>query len=119
MGATIVVQSATKFIGGHGTSIGGVIVDSGDFHWDNGQFPLLVDPSPAYHGIRFYETFGQFAFMVKARIEGLRDLGPRSARSIRSCSCKGWRRWPCAWNAIRATRWPWHSSSKATPPSPG
>ena len=76
MGATIVVESATKFIGGHGTSIGGVIVDSGDFDWDNGLFPLVVDPSPAYHGIRFYETFGQFAFLVKARTEGLRDQGP-------------------------------------------
>ena len=76
LGATIVVESATKYIGGHGTSIGGVIVDSGDFNWDNGLFPLVVDPSPAYHGIRFYETFGQFAFLVKARTEGLRDQGP-------------------------------------------
>ena len=76
LGATIVVESATKYIGGHGTSIGGMIVDSGDFNWDNGLFPLVVDPSPAYHGIRFYETFGQFAFLVKARTEGLRDQGP-------------------------------------------
>jgi len=76
LGATIVVESATKYIGGHGTSIGGMIVDSGDFNWNNGLFPLVVDPSPAYHGIRFYETFGQFAFLVKARTEGLRDQGP-------------------------------------------
>lgn len=74
-GATLVVESATKFIGGHGTSIGGVIVDSGAFDWDNGLFPLMVDPSQAYHGIRFYETFGQFAFLMKARTEGLRDQG--------------------------------------------
>jgi O-acetylhomoserine (thiol)-lyase len=74
-GATIVVTSATKFIGGHGTSIGGAIVDSGNFNWDNGLFPLMVDPSPAYHGTRFYETFGQLAFLLKARAEGLRDQG--------------------------------------------
>jgi len=74
-GATIVVESATKYIGGHGTSIGGVIVDSGDFNWDNGHFSLMVEPSQAYHGIRFYETFGQFAFLMKARTEGLRDQG--------------------------------------------
>ena len=75
-GASIVVESATKYIGGHGTSIGGVIVDSGAFNWDNGLFPLVVDPSPAYHGIRFFETFGQFAFLAKMRTESLRDQGP-------------------------------------------
>ncbi len=74
-GATIVVESATKFIGGHGTSIGGLIVDAGSFDWDNGLFSLMVDPSAAYHGIRFFETFGQFAFLMKARTEGLRDQG--------------------------------------------
>lgn len=75
-GADIVVHSATKFIGGHGTSIGGVIVDSGRFPWDKGNFPQLLEPSKGYHGIRFFETFGDFAFIMKARIEGLRDLGP-------------------------------------------
>ena len=74
-GATIVVNSATKFIGGHGTSVGGVIVDSGDFDWGNGKFPQIVDPSPAYHGMKFYETFGKLAYLVKARTEGLRDQG--------------------------------------------
>ena len=74
-GATIVVNSATKFIGGHGTSIGGVIVDSGTFNWDNGKYPQIVDPSPAYHGMKFYETFGQIAYLIKARTEGLRDQG--------------------------------------------
>ena len=75
-GADIVLHSATKFLGGHGTSIGGIIVDSGKFPWDQGRFPQLVDPSPGYHGMRFYETFGDFAFIVKARVEGLRDFGP-------------------------------------------
>jgi O-acetylhomoserine (thiol)-lyase len=75
-GADIVVHSATKFLGGHGTSIGGVIVDSGKFAWDKGNFPQLVDPSPGYHGMRFYETFGDFAYIIKARVEGLRDFGP-------------------------------------------
>jgi O-acetylhomoserine (thiol)-lyase len=75
-GADIVVHSATKFIGGHGTSIGGVIVDSGRFPWGAGAFPQLLEPSKGYHGIRFYETFGDFAFIMKARVESLRDLGP-------------------------------------------
>jgi O-acetylhomoserine (thiol)-lyase len=75
-GADIVLHSATKFIGGHGTSIGGVIVDSGRFPWDRGAFPQLLEPSKGYHGIRFYETFGDFAYIMKARVEGLRDFGP-------------------------------------------
>ncbi|MBI2680466.1 MAG: O-acetylhomoserine aminocarboxypropyltransferase/cysteine synthase [Candidatus Solibacter usitatus] len=75
-GADIVLHSATKFIGGHGTSIGGVIVDSGRFPWDKGVFPQLLEPSKGYHGIRFYEAFGDFAFILKARVEGLRDFGP-------------------------------------------
>jgi O-acetylhomoserine (thiol)-lyase len=75
-GADIVVHSATKFIGGHGTSIGGVIVDSGRFPWDRGAFPHMLEPSKGYHGIRFYETFGDFAYIMKARVEGLRDFGP-------------------------------------------
>ncbi len=75
-GADIVVHSATKFIGGHGTSIGGVIVDGGRFPWDRGRFPQLLEPSKGYHGIRFYETFGDMAYIMKARVEGLRDFGP-------------------------------------------
>ncbi len=75
-GADIVLHSATKFIGGHGTSIGGVIVDSGRFPWDRGPFPQMLEPSKGYHGIRFYETFGDFAYIMKARVEGLRDFGP-------------------------------------------
>jgi O-acetylhomoserine (thiol)-lyase len=75
-GATIVVHSATKFIGGHGTSIGGVLVDSGAFPWAEGRFPGLSEPSPGYRGMRFAETFGNFAFIMKARVETMRDLGP-------------------------------------------
>ncbi len=75
-GADIVVHSATKFIGGHGTSIGGVIVDSGRFPWERGAFPQLLEPSKGYHGIRFRETFGDIAYIIKARVEGLRDFGP-------------------------------------------
>jgi len=75
-GADIVVHSATKFIGGHGTSIGGVIVDSGKFPWERGAFPQLLEPSKGYHGIRFRETFGDIAYIIKARVEGLRDFGP-------------------------------------------
>ena len=74
-GADIVVHSATKFIGGHGTSIGGVIVDGGTYPWDNGTFPEMVEPSPGYHGMRYWETFGNFAFILKARVEIMRDLG--------------------------------------------
>ena len=74
-GADIVVQSATKFVGGHGTSIGGVIVDGGTFPWDNGNFPGMVEPSKGYHGIRFYETFGDWAWIMKARVESMRDMG--------------------------------------------
>ena len=75
-GADIVIHSATKYIGGHGTSIGGVIIESGKFPWDNGNFPGMVEASDGYHGVRFYETFGDFAFIMKARMEYLRTLGP-------------------------------------------
>ena len=74
-GADIVVHSATKFIGGHGTTLGGVIVESGKFPWDNGNFPQMIEPSEGYHGVRFYETFGDFAFITKCRVETLRTLG--------------------------------------------
>ena len=74
-GADIVVHSATKFIGGHGTCIGGIIVDGGTFPWDNGTFPEMVEPSPGYHGMRYWETFGNFTFIMKARVEMMRDLG--------------------------------------------
>ena len=74
-GAEIVVHSATKYIGGHGTSIGGVIVESGRFPWDNGNFPGMTEPSDGYHGVRFYETFGDFGYTMRARCEILRTFG--------------------------------------------
>jgi O-acetylhomoserine (thiol)-lyase len=75
-GVDIVVHSATKFIGGHGTSIGGVIIDSGRFDWTNGKYPDLTEPDPTYHGIKYVETFGEAAYITKARVHLLRDLGP-------------------------------------------
>jgi O-acetylhomoserine (thiol)-lyase len=74
-GADIVLHSATKYLGGHGTSIGGVVVDSGTFNWSNGRFPVVAEPSPAYHGLAFHETFGTYGYLMKLRAETLRDLG--------------------------------------------
>ena len=74
-GADIVIHSATKFIGGHGTSIGGIVVDSGTFNWSNGRFPVVAGASPAYHGLMFHETFGTYGYLMKLRAETLRDLG--------------------------------------------
>jgi O-acetylhomoserine (thiol)-lyase len=78
-GADIVVHSATKFIGGHGTSMGGVVIESGKFPWDNGKFPSMTEPSVGYHGVKFFETFGDFGFTMKARMEVLRVYGPAIA----------------------------------------
>ena len=75
-GADVVVHSLTKFMGGHGNSIGGIIVDGGKFPWDNGNFPQFTEPSRAYHGMNFWQTFGNISFIIKARVEGLRDVGP-------------------------------------------
>lgn len=83
-GAAVVVASATKWIGGHGTSVGGVIIDSGNFNWGNGKFPQFTEPSEGYHGLKFWEVFGtgnplglpNIAFAIRARVEGLRDFGP-------------------------------------------
>ncbi len=74
-GADIVIHSATKFLGGHGTSLGGVVVEAGTFDWSNGRFPVVADPSPAYHGLAFHETFGMYGYLMKLRAESLRDLG--------------------------------------------
>lgn len=81
-GANIIVESATKWIGGHGTSIGGVIIDAGNFNWGNGKFPQFTEPSEGYHGLKFWDIFnfdgpfGNIAFIIRARVEGLRDIGP-------------------------------------------
>ncbi|NCC37376.1 MAG: O-acetylhomoserine aminocarboxypropyltransferase/cysteine synthase, partial [Chloroflexia bacterium] len=74
-GADIVIHSATKFIGGHGTSIGGVIVDSGTFDWANGRYPEFTEPDPSYHGLVYTQALGNLAYIIKARVQGLRDLG--------------------------------------------
>lgn len=82
-GADIVLHSATKWIGGHGTTVGGVIIDAGTFPWNNGRFPVFTEPSPGYHGLKFWDVFGpegpfkaNLAFIIRARVEGLRDFGP-------------------------------------------
>ncbi len=81
-GADIITASATKWIGGHGTSIGGIIVDGGKFNWGNGKFPVFTEPNPGYHGMKFWDVFGNdgpfgnIAFIIRARVEGLRDMGP-------------------------------------------
>src|ERR1700749_1069344 len=83
-GANVVVESATKWIGGHGTTIGGVIIDAGNYNWGNGKFPQFTEPSEGYHGLKFWEVFGEgnplglpnIAFIIRARVEGLRDFGP-------------------------------------------
>jgi len=83
-GANVVVESATKWIGGHGTSIGGVIVDGGNYNWGNGKFPQFTEPAEGYHGLKFWDVFGEgnplglpnIAFIIRARVEGLRDFGP-------------------------------------------
>jgi O-acetylhomoserine (thiol)-lyase len=78
-GADIVIHSATKFLGGHGNSMAGVIVDSGKFDWGSGKYPSLSEPCPSYHGMRLWETFGDMAFAIACRVLGLRDLGPSLA----------------------------------------
>lgn len=84
-GANVVVQAATKWIGGHGTSIGGVIVDGGNFNWGNGNYPVFTEPAPGYHGLKFWDIFGDggpfgnIAFSIRARVEGLRDFGPAAS----------------------------------------
>jgi len=77
-GVDIIIHSTTKFIGGHGTSIGGAIIEKGDFPWDNGRFPEMTEADPSYHGLKFYEALGgmNLAYILKARVQGLRDLGP-------------------------------------------
>jgi O-acetylhomoserine (thiol)-lyase len=86
LGADIVVHSATKYLAGHGTTLGGVMVESGKFPWDNGKFPGMTEPSPGYHGVKFFETFGDFGFCMRARMETLRVFGaalsPMSAWQI-------------------------------------
>lgn len=115
-GANVVVESATKWIGGHGTSIGGVIVDAGNFDWGNGRYPLFTDPAPGYHGLNFWEVFGSegpfgnIAFAIRARVEGLRDVGPAISpfnsflllQGIETLSLRAERH---AYNALKLAEW--------------
>jgi O-acetylhomoserine (thiol)-lyase len=100
LGADIVVHSATKYLGGHGTTLAGVVVESGKFPWDNGKFPGMTEPSPGYHGVKFYETFGDFGYTMRCRMETLRVYPPVPGKS-----CKAWRRCRCACSATAAMRW--------------
>jgi len=106
-GVDIIVYSATKFIGGHGTSLGGVIVDSGKFDWTNGKFPLIAEPDPSYHGINFVEALkpmGNIAYIIKARVALLRDLGPALSPFNSFLFLQGLEtlhlRMPCPWLSI-------------------
>jgi len=102
-GADIVVHSATKYLGGHGTTLGGVLVESGRFNWNNGNYPDMVQPSRAYHGVTFWETFGDFAYTMKARMEVCACMAPRSRRCRRFCYCKASRLCTYAWSVIAKT----------------
>ena len=117
-GADIVVYSATKFIGGHGTSLGGLIVDSGKFDWTNGKFPLIAGPDPSYHGLDFVEALKPHG-QHRLHHQGARDAAarPRARRcrpSTPSCSCRGSRRCTCGCRGTPRTRWRWRSSSRST-----
>ena len=103
-GADIVVHSTTKFIGGHGNTMGGVVVESGKFDWrQNDKFPGLSQPDPAYHGLTFAETFGDFGFTMKVRMVALRDYGPTLYPTAAWNLLQGWKPCRCAWSAIART----------------
>ena len=104
-GADIVVHSATKFIGGHGTSIGGVGVDGGRFDWKaSGKFPGLTEPDPSYNGVVYTDAVGPVAYIIKMRVQLLRDMVRRFRRLTPLCCCKGWRRCTCVWSATARMR---------------
>jgi O-acetylhomoserine (thiol)-lyase len=97
-GANVIVESATKWIGGHGTSIGGLIVDGGNFDWGNGKFNYFTEPDEAYHGMKFWDVFGSgsafgnIAFIIRARVTGLRSIGPAISPFNSFCFCRVWKR---------------------------
>lgn len=103
-GADIIVHSATKWIGGHGTTVGGVIIDSGNFNWANGRFPDFTEPSEGYHGLKYWETFGKSSYIVKTRIEGLRDLGaspnPFASFLLLQGTFLSFARWISIWHSL-------------------
>ena len=109
-GANIVVHSATKYIGGHGQAIGGLIVDAGNFPWDNGKFSEFTDPNPGYHGLELWKTFGNISFILKTRVELLRDLGPalspfNAHAFINGLETLHLRVWRHSENALKVARW--------------
>ena len=104
-GADIVCYSLTKFIGGHGTSIGGAVVDSGNFDWSSGRFPEYTTPDPSYHGLVYHEALGNLAYILKMRVTLLRDMGPCLSPFNASCSCRGWRPSTCACRGTARTPW--------------
>jgi len=124
-GADILASSATKFIGGHGTSIGGIIVDSGRFDWGGGKFPGFTEPDPSYHGLKFWDTFrdfgnlGNVAFIFKARVQLLRDIGATLSHSTHSCFSKDSRLCPSDSASTRRTPLRSHDSWKDIPLSAG
>jgi O-acetylhomoserine (thiol)-lyase len=99
LGADIVVHSATKYLAGHGTTLGGVVVESGRFPWDNGKFPGMTEPSAGYHGVRFYETFGDFGYTMRCRMESLRVFGAALSPATSGSASSITR----AWRTIRST----------------
>ena len=113
-GADIVLHSATKFIGGHGTSIGGVIVEAGRFDWGSGRFAHMTEPVPSYNGLRWWDNFGEYAFCTKCGPSSCAMSGPASRRSTPSCCCRASRRCRCAWRPTSPTPGPWPSGSTPT-----
>ncbi len=113
-GADIVVHSATKYLGGHGTTMGGVVVESGKFDWDNGKFPQMTEPSRGYHGVRFYETFGDFGFTMKARMETLRTFGPALSPFTAFMLLQGIETLHLRMQRHCESRSPWRSTSRST-----
>lgn len=114
-GADISVMSATKYVGGHGTSIGGLIVDGGTFNWGNGKFPEFTEPDPSYNGLKFWEVFGNFpglgnvAFIIRARVLWLRDTGPALSPFNAFLFLQGLEHYPSGRRSIPATPWKWRS----------
>ena len=109
-GADIVIHSATKFLGGHGTTLGGVVVESGRFDWGNGRFPQMTEPVPSYGGLTWWGNFQEYGFLTKLRAEQLRDIGATLSPHTRSCCSRAWRRCRSGWtahvaNARRVAEW--------------
>jgi O-acetylhomoserine (thiol)-lyase len=113
-GADIVVHALTKYMGGHGTTIGGAIVDSGELPWADhaDRFPALCQPDPSYHGVVYTEAFGAAAYIGRARVVPLRNMGAAISPFNSFLICRASRHWRCAWIGTARTPWPWPSSSR-------